>query len=280
MNASLVLWKNWHEQVKELLAGVHGHQQKTLALVVVGIILSGSAVLQRIAESLYLHGISEAKMASIERRLARFMANERVQVSKIWKLFLTQVLAYWKGKAVQLVLDCTPFDDRAIVVYLGLLVHSRVLPVAWRIMPAQEHWDQGQWQLVGDLLDEVSCYLEPTDCTIIADRGLAGSPLVKLCRDRKFHYLLRVCKEHTCRRFMAGCWTSWCAFQYIIRNQGQQWFGRVLLWQNDQTIETCVSAVWDPGHKEAWILISDQPAGRRRVREYALRMRVESTGHR
>jgi hypothetical protein len=190
MNASITLWENWQEQVKEILPGVHGHQKKTLALMVVGIILSGSAVLQRIAESLYLHGISEAKMPSIERRLARFVANERVQVSKMWKQFLRQVLGYWKGKAVQLVLDCTPFDDRAIVVYLGLLVHWRVLPVAWRIMPAQEHWDQGQWQLVGELLDEVSRYLEPTDSTIIADRGLTGSPLVKLCRDRKFHYRL------------------------------------------------------------------------------------------
>ena len=83
---------------------------KTLALMVVGIILSGTAVLQRIAEQLHLEGISAAKMVSIERRLARFVANERVQVSKIWKLFLTQVLAYWKGKPVQLVLDCTPFD--------------------------------------------------------------------------------------------------------------------------------------------------------------------------
>ncbi len=118
---------------------------KTLALCVLGIILSQSAVLQRMAEAIALGGISEAKMPSIERRFARFVANERVQVSKIWKPFLTQVLAYWKGKAVQLVLDCTPFDDRAIIVYLGLVVHSRVLPVAWRIMPAQEKWDQGQW---------------------------------------------------------------------------------------------------------------------------------------
>ncbi len=70
---------------------------KTLALCVLGIVLSGSAVLQRMAESLYLAGISEAKMPSIERRFARFLANERVQVSTIWKQFLSSVLASWKG---------------------------------------------------------------------------------------------------------------------------------------------------------------------------------------
>src|SRR6266478_7243780 len=277
MNASITLWENWQEQVKEMLAGVHGHQKKTLALCVLGIMLSGSAVLQRMAEEIGLRGISEAKMVSIERRFARFMANPRVQVSKIWKQFLGQVLAYWKGKSVQLVLDCTPYDDRASIVYLGLLVHSRVLPVAWRIMPAQEKWDQGQWELVGDLLDEVKAHLEPTDCTLIADRGLAGAPLVKLCRDRKFHYLLRVCKEHTCRRQLGQGWRPWTALGHLILKEGQQWFGRVLLWQDQQTIETQLSAVWDTGHQEAWFLISDLPAGRKRVCEYARRMRVEST---
>jgi hypothetical protein len=276
MNASITLWTKWHEQVKQLVEGVHGHQKKTLALCVLGIVLSGSAVLQRMAESVYLAGMSEAKMPSIERRFARFVANERVQVSKIWKQFLSSVLAYWKGKPVQLVLDCTPFDDRATIVYVGLLVQSRVLPIAWRIMPQQEEWDQGQWELVGELLDTVSLHLEPTDCTLIADRGLAGLPLVNLCRDRKFHYLLRVCKEHTCRRKMGSGWTWWCALQHVIRAKGQQWYGRVLLWQ-DGTIETYLSAIWDEHCQEAWFLISDQPAGKRRVREYAWRMRVEAT---
>jgi len=276
MNASITLWEKWQEQVKDLWPGVHGHQKKTLALCVLGIILSQSAVLQRMAEGIALHGISEAKMPSIERRFARFVGNPRVQVSEIWKQFLSQVLVYWKGKPVRLILDCTPFGDQASIVYLGLLVQSRVLPVAWRIMPLQEEWDQGQWELIGELLDAVSLHLEPTDCTVIADRGLAGFPLVKLCRDRQFHYLLRVCKEHTCRRKMGQGWTWWCALQHIVRAKGQQWYGRVLLWQ-DKTLETYLSAIWDEHAREAWFLISDQPAGKRRIQEYAWRMRVEAT---
>jgi hypothetical protein len=277
MEASIILWEKWQEQVKELLPDVHGHQKKSLALSVIGIVLAKSAVLQRMAESVYLQGISAAKMPSIERRFARFVANERICVSDLWKQFLEQILPYWQGKAVQLVLDCTPFDDRATIVYIGLLVHSRVLPVAWRVMPNQEKWEQGQWELIGELLDQITPHLEPTDCTLIADRGLAGAPLVKLCRDRKWHYLLRVCKEHTCRRHMGKGWKPWTALGHIIVKEGQQWFGRVLLWQDEQTIETQLSAVWDKGHKEAWFLISDLPAGRMRVCAYARRMRVEST---
>jgi hypothetical protein len=61
---------------------------KTLALCVMGIVLAGSAVLQRMAEGISLQGINPAKMTSIERRLARFIANDRVVVSQIWQDFL------------------------------------------------------------------------------------------------------------------------------------------------------------------------------------------------
>ncbi|MFL5664739.1 MAG: hypothetical protein ACJ8BW_25840 [Ktedonobacteraceae bacterium] len=44
-----------------------------------------------------------------------------------------------------------------------------------------------------------------------------------------------------------------------------------MCWQED-TIDVYLSAVWEPHYREAWVLISDQPAGRRRVREYAWRM--------
>jgi hypothetical protein len=159
MDASTVLWEKWHEQVKGLLPGVHGHQKKTLALLVLGMVVSGSAVLQRVAESLQERGFSQAKMSSIERRLARFVANERVVVQKIWKRFVVEVCSTFHDTRCVVVLDCTPLDERACIIYLGLLVQSRVLPLAWRVMPGQESWEQGQWELVGAMFDEsVPCW--------------------------------------------------------------------------------------------------------------------------
>jgi hypothetical protein len=276
MDASVIVWENWQEQVKQLFEGVHGHQKKTLALVVLGIILAGSAVLQRIAESVQLAGLSEAKMPSLERRFARFVANERIGVSAVGKQFLGQVLPYWQGKPIRLILDCTPCGDVATIVYVGLLVHSRVLPLMWRVMPLQEEWEEEQWKLVGEMFDELQPHLATCDCTVIADRGLSGGPLVKLCRERQWHYLLRICKEHTVRRKLGHGFSAWMSCGTLVHKAGQQWFGRVLCWQ-EGTIETYLSAVWDEDHREAWFLISDRPAGRRRVQEYALRMRVEST---
>jgi len=238
--------------------------------------LSGSAVLQRMAESIQERGWSEAKMPSIERRLARFVSNERVKVSEVWRTFRSQVLAYWQSKAVRLVLDCTPYADKATIVYLGLLVHSRVLPLMWRVMALQEEWQEEQWHLVGQMFNEVQPHLASCACTVIADRGLSGAPVVQLCRVRHWHYLLRICKEHTVRRKPGQRFSGSIACSVLVHKAGQQWFGRVLCWQ-EHSIDTYLSAVWDAEQREAWFLISDQPAGRRRVQEYAWRMRVAST---
>ncbi len=277
MDASSVLWTNWHEQVSELLTGIHGHQKNTLAFFVLGIVLSGSAVMQRVAESLSERGLSQAKMSSIERRLARFIANERIVVPHIWKLLLTQVLTPLRGQHLYFVLDNTPFRDELTIVYLGVLVHSRVLPVAWAVMPAQTKWDEGQWGIVGRLLDQMAVHLPDTCCTLLADRGLAGMPLVKLCTARGWHYLLRLRGEHTCRRCFHGKRErTWKRFEQIVLKPGYRWYGTARVWQ-EETLDTDVSLPWDQGCDEPWLLISDQGAGRRQVQVYAWRMRVEAT---
>jgi hypothetical protein len=81
------------------------------------------------------------------------------------------VLPFWHGKPLHFVLNCTPIRSDATIVYLGLLVHSRVLPVAWAVMPGQEKWQEPQWSIVARLLDQIIPHLQGADCTLIADRG-------------------------------------------------------------------------------------------------------------
>ena len=241
-------------------------------------VISGCAVLQRVAEDIQQQGWSEAKMSSIERRLERFVANKEVVVTDIWKAFLAQVLPYWKEQKLTFVLDCMPYNAQFTIVYLGLLVHSRVLPVAWVVMPQQEPWQERQWDIVARLLETVRAVLPQTHCTLVADRGLAGLPLVRLCEQRHWHYVLRIWKAHTCRRQMGKStkWSPWCSFKSFIRKKGKPRYGRALVWQ-EETIETYVSACWEEEYQEAWLIISDLSAGKARIHTYALRMRVEST---
>lgn len=100
--------------------------------------------------------------------------------------------------------------------------------------------------------------------------------LVQLCQKRHWHYLLRVSKEHTFHPEGGQEARQWRAFADLVGRSGQSWFGPALGWQ-EHHLSAFVSAVWEPGHREAWFLISDQPADRARVQAYRRRMRIESS---
>ena len=176
----------------------------------------------------------------------------------IWTCLLAHLLPFFRDQRLTFVLDTTPLDDRACVVYLGLLVHSRLLPVGWQVMPLQETWEERQWAIVGTLLDRVIPYLGQAECTLIADSGLAGLPLVQLCQARQWHYLLRLSSPAylppTCGK-RAG---RWWAMSELVSRMGQSWFGPALVWQ-EHRLQAFISAVWEPGYQDAWFLLSDQP---------------------
>lgn len=274
MNAFSPLCAEWHQQVKDFFGKLHGHQSKTLALFVWGAIKAKSIVLAQVAEELL--GESEAKVPSIERRLQRFVSNQRIQVEEVWQDFLKQSLAAWSQQKVMLVLDLTPFEEYAQVVYVGLLEQTRVLPLAWRVMPGQEKWEEKLWEIVGDLFRQIKDALGEADCTVLADRGLSSLALIELCEAQGWHYTLRIKQEEQCRPWKRGDWQAWQSVSQFVPQVGRSWYGKVRLWQEHQR-EVHLSAVWKQGQEEAWVVMSDRPAGPQRIREYGWRMRVEAT---
>ena len=50
-------------------------------------------------------------------------------------VFLGQILPAFQGGPIWLVIDLTAYEEHAQVIYIGLLQHSRVLPLVWKVMP-------------------------------------------------------------------------------------------------------------------------------------------------
>ncbi len=275
MDAFKPLCQVWHEQVKQFFTKLHGHQSKVLAMFVLGAIKAESIVIQRVAEALLAE--SEAKAPSIERRLERFLSNERIDVEKTWNDLLEQVMPYFRRGPMRLVIDLTPYEEHAQVIYIGLLQHSRVLPLVWKVMPGQETWDQGLWDCVEELFNRLAPHIAETDCTIIGDSAFGCFPMVTLCQKYGWHYLFRICVQHTCEHWSTnGRLLPTCPVSDLVNAPEKRFYGHIRLWQEDQ-IETNLSAYWDKNEEEALFVISDQPAGRKRIKEYRLRWRVEST---
>jgi len=83
-------------------------------------------------------------------------------------------------------------------------VQKRLLPLAWELMPQSEEWDQSQWQIVERLFAQVAQFLPAQEVILLADRGLAALPLIRLCEQRHWHYVLRIQNDASCRRSFRG----------------------------------------------------------------------------
>ncbi len=98
-------------------------------------------------------------------------------------------------------------------------------------MPQQETWEQGQWELVRELVAEVAPYFPPANCTLIADRGLACLELIRICQAVKWHYVLRISSEHQVRRKYQRGYSPWHDGGQVVKKEGLQWYGSALVWQ-------------------------------------------------
>jgi hypothetical protein len=275
MNTFSPLCTALHQQVKEFFQGLHGHQSKTLSMFVMGAIRAESIVLSKVAEALLEE--SGAKAPSIERRLERFLSNSKIDSEEVWNVFMEAVLPSFQKEPIQLVIDLTNYEEHAQVVYIGIIQHSRVLPLAWKVMPGQTKWDQGLWEIIEGLFKRLHPYLKNTDCTLIGDSAFGCFPMVELCIKYGFHYLFRICGNHTCERWSTqGRLLPTCPVSELVNTQGKRFYGHIRLWQEDQ-IETNLSGCWEGGEEEALLVISDRPACRERILEYKKRWKVEST---
>jgi hypothetical protein len=272
---SSLLCEAWQKQVQEFFTSLHGHQSKTLAWFVLGAMRAQSIVLPRVAEALLAE--SDAKASSIERRLERFLSNPRIDVEHTWEELLAQVMPFFRQEPMRIIIDVTSYEEHAQVIYVGLLQHSRVLPLVWKVMPGQQKWDQGFWVCIDELFKRLAPYVGSADCTIIGDSAFGCFPMVELCKKYHWQYLFRIVGQHTCQcRSADGALGASIAVSQLVREPGKRFRGSVRLWQ-EESIETELSIFWDPTEEEALSVISARSAGKKRIAEYRLRWRVEST---
>ncbi|CAN5798623.1 hypothetical protein BH20CHL1_BH20CHL1_02260 [soil metagenome] len=131
MQTRLQLLHSWTSQLHSLLRVT---RVRVLALLSLGLISAEGVQLGRIAA----HPPLSIQDLLTERRLRRWLSKARMPVVPTWQPLLRAFLARHGQGELLLVFDPTPYSDRAT-----LLVHKRVLPVAWHIVPDRTDWPHG-----------------------------------------------------------------------------------------------------------------------------------------
>jgi hypothetical protein len=269
-----------HQQLQQLFPHLSRPLHKSLAAFVSGTVESGSCTLSRAAANLP----TATLVPSSERRFQRLLTNPGFAVTDCQQALSEQVLAGRHGR-LDLLLDATTTGTtkqcsgtQSLVLALGQ--RGRALPLAWRCWQADapgQDWGAAQTALFAQLEA-----VRPPDTAVVlmADRGLSGAPLVGRLQAHGWHYLLRV----TCTtrlQLPAGqvvelgslvpqpgttCLLDGVKVYAPRRKAGPQ---RHSDWE--QAVTSNVVAVWRAGDPEAWLLLTDLPATRRRCSEYRRR---------
>jgi hypothetical protein len=263
MQASVyTVWQQFSGIVKQIIPSMHGHRCKTLAWLVVGMMVAGSVASARIAE--VLGRVTGTQASSQERTMSRDLSNHEIEPQKVWQQFLPHVLAdFAQQPEVSFVVDLTPLGTWAILVWFGVLHHSRVWPLGWRVMPGQSAWEEGQYAILADFLQQVSPLMGQAQCRLLTDSGIAREQLIKLCEQYHWHYLLRLelDKGYYAAALDEQGQLIWQPLKSLLSTAGQYWQGQVWLWKTYERL-VWLTAWWRPGEEAPLVVISDEGAGR------------------
>jgi len=151
--------------------------------------------------------------------------------------------------------DETTLSTHVRVMMVGVAYHACAIPLIWRTYDPYDYPEEGQVQLLMDLLDHLRHLLPPSArALLLADRGLGTSPdWQQRLSATGWDYLLRVQRSTRVRvpghkpqppRRLVGYGQRWTGRVEVFKKAGWQWKGVYLM--------------WELGYAEPWCLFSNQ----------------------
>ena len=267
MNA-LSLLRDWRRQVQEqLLPGLHGHQSKALADLSFAMTIADHCWSGKLAVAVP----GDARPASVERRLERALANDRIDPESVWSQRARAILGDRAGGPIVLILDETPNRNDLRCMKITLAYRKRALPIACACY-APGGQPEPMPELILGLFRRVAARLpEGSEVTLLTDRGLAWPQIIEACGELGWHFVVRL-QGQTRVRTAEG---RECSAADLAPKPGSRWWDQAEVFKKSGWRTARVAACWEEGQAGPWLLVSDRPEGARLFRRYATRVWTE-----
>jgi hypothetical protein len=181
------------------------------------------------------------------------------------------VLATWKGREIELIMDQTDLDDRFPLLFVALAFRKRAIPLLWRLLP---HEGCSGVLEQTKLLTAVARLL-PTDTRIVlmADREYGSVGLFRFLHQQGWSFVIRMKKDIWCqiangRRFQIG---------EIPLRPGTINFEDNVFLKDLPDLRLSLNCGWsriDP-KDEPWYLLTPFRAGKDNLERYSRRFWIE-----
>lgn len=273
MSSSLELYNRLFVTIEPLVSVSNIKQLTNWLWITVGILQANSVALSQIATYLPSSALAESRVAMMRRWLMNF----RVDAWAFYRPILEHALQGWQAVHAIVILDgVTVFGDRWQIFRLSLAHGRRAIPLVWMVLPTE---GLTQAQTLEPMLRRAAEFLNlrVRQVTLLADRGFRDCDWAELCEKLNWNYVIRLA-NNTCIGLADGQWlhldrigvsAAQCrVYPNVLVARSVQWPANVTV------TRTRVPA---KGESEVIALMSNRPAGRSRLREYAQRMDIDES---
>jgi hypothetical protein len=240
---------------------------KTLAWMMAGLLESGLISLTQWAP--FVHGRAVFAQSSV-RRFARWLANERIDVHRLYGPLIQQALTSWGAHALYLALDTSLLWEQYCVIRLSLIYRGRAIPLVWQVI---EHASSSvAYATYQGLLDQAASLL-PVNVRVVflADRGFADVALMRHATRLGWHWRIRikscflVYRRGHRRRKLSG--------YDLPRGHAHFWHHVHITAERYGPVHLALAHLAENG--ERWLVVSDEPTNLMTLDEYGLRFDIE-----
>jgi hypothetical protein len=263
------LYHTWMQKICELRPNQRITQVRNLVWLMVGIYLSHSVYLSKIAGKIP----GPAKLVSTTRRLSRFVDNPAIHVREWYEPIARQWLeTQWSYlQEIRLIVDGTKVGFGHQLLMVSLAYRKRAIPIAWTWVSHVRGHSSAFKQLA--LLNYVRKLL-PTGAAVflVGDSEFGSVEVLKWLDLWHWWYVLR-------QKSDTSVWLNqsnqWKPFGSFVHKAGESyWLGDGYL-TSSKIYSTKLLIHWKIGEQEPWCLATNLPDQKMALKYYRLRMWCE-----
>lgn len=228
-----------------------------------------SLLLETIAESSVFTGTDSSNVTQV-RRIIR---DARITLQNVFYPFLEHLLTELPNEVLYLTLDETSHHTDYCVVQIGLATDGVSLPLGFHIYAPDEAWAEE----ARELLETIDGILpQQSQIVLLADRIHTGEPFLACLDELQWYYVFRASESTQFEHPTKG----WMSLKRLYKraNTGR-YLSQVRIWkQGERRVNISIYKLVRAGFRTTiWYIVSDLPAAKERLAEYACRWWQECT---
>lgn len=253
---------SWVEQVVTAFPHLSRPQATVLALYSFGAILAQRCGLNRVAAALVPRlGV---KFLTIRSRLSEFYQpataksgsqRRELDVTTCFAPLLAWSLTGWPAPRLALAPDATDLGARFTVLSLSVVDRGTAIPVAWKVLPTNvRHAWKPEW--IAPLRSFSRLVPPGWTVLVMADRALDARWMFRELVALGWHPVLRITRMS---KFRTAGSRADRPVTALAPEPGVHWQGRGVAFPRrpERRLPCTLLACWEPGHDEAWFVVTD-----------------------